>query len=648
MYLLVCDYDNTLNPHYDDLYNEGKIDDKFNTAANSFESNIKTINRYIETGNLLLISTGRHYEGIVEELESNNIHYTYLSCNNGTELYDPSGNILYCNQMDKNDIIFIRQLESEFNGKINIKFRSVKDGDGEKYVSVSIKIYDEKIFESVRKILEENIHNSACYFGYPKIRIENKNVNKIDTIEIVKNLNDINEYNIYTIGDDINDLYMVSRYKGYTLKWGINEIKKRAISKYDSVSKFVDDVFLSNIPDFSGKYKLKNNIEFDITNSEYQKVCNAINKYKTWYSDEFNKLIERENRQLQVFNFDDEIELVEVQTKLIQDLFIKVLNEFEILNNQNICTFFTGSVARGTLKTNSDFDFHFAYDCDSSMYTKYEELFYYVIFQITGIPREKIHPMIFTAISDEEIDYINKNMDRKEMIISFKVDGDTKIQYKINGRYKKRMYFQLEGDKSLKSLSSYLQKWSLDNFPHEWLNNFSIVSGADKFDEMYVYIYNQQEKNSKYNLMEKINNFIIDLECFTNQFQKKTLVYIRDIKNYYQFGEFKRVFNFCSLIRQLSISQCEYIKFNNLINLFETSTFKITYYKEVAIKIYKYLWNIKKLIYELNQNGISYSLHSNDLIPSNITIDFDSLDNEVISLNKEISEILKKLLLVKK
>ena len=648
MYLLVCDYDNTLNPHYEDLYKEGKIDDKFNTTANSFESNIKTVNKYIENGNLLLISTGRHYEGIIEELKNYDVHYTYLSCNNGTELYDPSGNILYCNQMDKNDVKFVKHLESEFNDKINIKFRSIIDGNVEKYVSISIKIYDEKIFESVRKILEENIHNSACYFGYPKIRIENKSVNKVDTIEIVKNLNDINEYNIYTIGDDINDLHMISRYKGYTLNWGIDEIKKRALSQYDSVSKFIDDVFLSNIPDFSEKYKLKNNIEFDITNIEYQKICNVIDKYKTWYSDEFNQLIERENKQLQAFNFDEEITLAEEQAELVQALFIKVLNEFEIFNNKEICTFFTGSVARGTLKTNSDFDFHFAYDCDSSMYTKYEELFYYVIFQITGVPREKIHPMIFTAINDEEADYINKNMDRKEMVISFKVDGETKIQYTINDRYKKRMYFQLEGDKSLKLLSTYLQKWSLDTFPHEWLNNFSIVSGVDKFNEAYIYLYNQQEKNSKYILMEKIKNFIIDLECFTNQFQKKTLVYIKDIKIYYQLGEFKRIFNFCSLIRQLSISKGEYIKFNNLINLFETSSFETTCYKEIAIKVYKYLWNIKKLVYELNQNGISYSLHSNDLIPNNITINFDNLDNEVISLNREISEGLRNLLLVKK
>ena len=70
---------------------------------------------------------------------------------------------------------------------------------------------------------------------YPKLKIIRNDVNKVDSIEYVLKNNEFDE--IYTIGDSNCDKEMLERYGGYTLPWGISNVKM-----INSVSKLIKQI----------------------------------------------------------------------------------------------------------------------------------------------------------------------------------------------------------------------------------------------------------------------------------------------------------------------------------------------------------------------------------------------------------------------
>ncbi len=76
MKLLVSDYDNTIELHYNYTDNLGIL-----------KRNIIALNKFMRN-NILCIATGRHFDAINTTLQENKISFSYLCSNNGTELYD--------------------------------------------------------------------------------------------------------------------------------------------------------------------------------------------------------------------------------------------------------------------------------------------------------------------------------------------------------------------------------------------------------------------------------------------------------------------------------------------------------------------------------------------------------------------------------
>lgn len=101
MKLLVTDYDNTLELHYD-----------FTDNVAILKRNIDAINNFMING-IICISTGRHFDAIYETLIQNNINFNYLCANNGAELYDENYKLLFCLPLDKNDLKVLMNLDEK-------------------------------------------------------------------------------------------------------------------------------------------------------------------------------------------------------------------------------------------------------------------------------------------------------------------------------------------------------------------------------------------------------------------------------------------------------------------------------------------------------------------------------------------------------
>ena len=222
MKLLVTDYDNTLELHYD-----------FTDNISILKRNIKAINKFMKN-NLVCIATGRHFDAIYKTLIENNIKFNYLCANNGAELYDSSYNLLYCLPIKKQDLAILMKLGDKvfFRNPCNSKLIS----------SANLYFDNLKDFEQTKEYLDNNLTESFVEYKYPKIKVINKKCNKLDIIKIIQDLEKIDDKSIYTIGDDVNDIKMIDRYNGYSLIKAKEETKKVASKLYEELNQLIKEL----------------------------------------------------------------------------------------------------------------------------------------------------------------------------------------------------------------------------------------------------------------------------------------------------------------------------------------------------------------------------------------------------------------------
>lgn len=222
MKLLVTDYDNTLELHYD-----------FTDNISILKKNINAINKFMKN-NLVCIATGRHFDAIYKTLIENNIKFNYLCANNGAELYDSSYNLLYCLPIKKQDLAILMKLGDKvfFRNPCNSKLIS----------SANLYFDNLKDFEQTKEYLDNNLTESFVEYKYPKIKVINKKCNKLYIIKIIQDLEKIDDKSIYTIGDDVNDIKMIQRYNGYSLITAKEETKKVASKLYEELNQLIKEL----------------------------------------------------------------------------------------------------------------------------------------------------------------------------------------------------------------------------------------------------------------------------------------------------------------------------------------------------------------------------------------------------------------------
>jgi len=222
MKLLVTDYDNTLELHYD-----------FTDNSSILKRNITALNKFMQK-NIVCIATGRHFDAIYETLIENNIKFNYLCANNGAELYDNNYNLLFCLPIEKYDLQVLKKIGEKviFRNAYNSKL----------IPSANLYINDLNEYNEIRKYLKSNLKHSFVEYKYPKIKVINKKCNKLNVIDIIRTLEEIKEENIYAIGDDINDIEMILKYNGYSLTTAKEEVKKIASKIYDELNQLISDI----------------------------------------------------------------------------------------------------------------------------------------------------------------------------------------------------------------------------------------------------------------------------------------------------------------------------------------------------------------------------------------------------------------------
>ena len=235
MKLIVCDFDGTY------LTNEESI--KIN--------NLK-IKEFREHNNLFMISSGRSFKSLKEMINKYNIEYDYISCCDGSILYDNKDNII--KKYALNNSIINKYL----NLKKIVKFERIqysypddyyKNMQSKELIGLNIVIKNENINEKFLKefYILENKYKEYDFLVYKHDEItffclKNHGINKSSTIDLLKNQLNISYNDIYVFGDNDNDINMLEKYNGYYIGKVNDNIKNICIKGYNEVYEFLNEV----------------------------------------------------------------------------------------------------------------------------------------------------------------------------------------------------------------------------------------------------------------------------------------------------------------------------------------------------------------------------------------------------------------------
>jgi len=192
---------------------------------NNYDENIEIINSLTENDNIFVIATGRSIELLKKDLKK--INFKYLICSDGSVILDDKFNILKSIVFDKKIITEIITLLKNDSNLINLKIDENINGISGVYAVFNDLGYAR---EKLNYIISHYDVNG--YVSTHGINIINKGVSKVTGIEYIKKLINVEDNDIYTIGDNVNDLEMISKYNGYMIGDGSAGIKVKNFKEF--------------------------------------------------------------------------------------------------------------------------------------------------------------------------------------------------------------------------------------------------------------------------------------------------------------------------------------------------------------------------------------------------------------------------------
>lgn len=226
MKLLVTDYDGTMYYEKQDL--------------KTLRENIEALKQF-KKQNMVVIATGRPFTSIKKEIDIYDIPYNYIISSNGACLFDQNDSPIYT-QTIKQEIIqktvaYLQKLPYISKIKL-IDIYGNETNNLENVIQIYVEIKISSIFELKRikqelEFLDNNQFFNMCYFF--------NQTDKIDGIKRIQELHNIESKDIYTIGNDTNDLLMLKEYNGYRVPYSYPRIILERLPK-TSVKKLVHKI----------------------------------------------------------------------------------------------------------------------------------------------------------------------------------------------------------------------------------------------------------------------------------------------------------------------------------------------------------------------------------------------------------------------
>ena len=233
--LLVSDYDDTLY-----------------TGDHNIKINVKKIKEFIDKGNLFMLSSGRSYYSLKGKIIEHNIPYSYLGTEDGSHLFDSNDILIHEELLNPN---ILEELDPilELGKHKGLQYGTTREyyfeDKGLPLSSLNIIIDEDNIDKEFliewKKLKKKyNKEYNFLEYGYRKewyYCIKPVGVEKSKPVDKLKELYNLDNKDIFVIGDGDNDLNMIVNYNGYMI--GDNErLKRCALHRYNEVHELIDDI----------------------------------------------------------------------------------------------------------------------------------------------------------------------------------------------------------------------------------------------------------------------------------------------------------------------------------------------------------------------------------------------------------------------
>lgn len=254
MKLLATDYDGTLR-----------------YAKQVMPEDLAAIRRWKEAGNLFVICTGRSYESIKKQIDEHNIDCDYIVSNNGGWVFDKEGKVLISTKLDYVTGLDVLYIAKTIDG---VSSYVVNDGLNRhkivvnpnlvehRYPTLQPDISEEEVMDRgdfaqiVISMTEQSLARNLSlelitHFGgeieaYANnfvVDVVPKNVSKAGGLSFVAAYEDIEDEDIYTIGDSYNDIPLMEYgVNGAAMAMSYEDVKEHALYIYNSVGEMIDTI----------------------------------------------------------------------------------------------------------------------------------------------------------------------------------------------------------------------------------------------------------------------------------------------------------------------------------------------------------------------------------------------------------------------
>lgn len=226
MKILVSDFDNTF---YSDIF--------------EYDKNILAVKRFVEHGNMFVIATSRNLDNLLDDLDGYDVPYSYLICLDGAMIYNKDLEVIDRKDIDHSVVkLIFDRLDQDRNIHetwIDTGRSYTIDTDVPAGSIVARPLdYDKACF-----LLQELLYDFPMIHGYIGehwMRIYDKSANKGNAVSLLEKYGHFNHDDIYTIGSSMNDLSMLSRYRGYAISNSLDDVKRVCVGEVSSVYELID------------------------------------------------------------------------------------------------------------------------------------------------------------------------------------------------------------------------------------------------------------------------------------------------------------------------------------------------------------------------------------------------------------------------
>lgn len=237
--MIISDFDDT-------LYYNGLISKK----------DIEAISDFRKDNNVFVIATGSSYTSFKRKIKGFDLEYDYLIINHGTGILKED-KLIYDQKIDKN---ILEKIIEKYNLNLSENYTLIRNTEGN-FFSTSREGLVRPNTSQITKIhIEFNKDNYKKELSYLKsvygkylniyeilsnyaIELISNKTSKLNAIEKLIKIENINKGNIYTIGDGYSDVEMISKYNGYAVPNAIDDVKKVCIRVIKNVGELINVIY---------------------------------------------------------------------------------------------------------------------------------------------------------------------------------------------------------------------------------------------------------------------------------------------------------------------------------------------------------------------------------------------------------------------